>query len=131
MSTAEIALSPGARIVRSVFHLSLGQVATTAMTILYTAVVARTLGASDFGLLYILTSFATFAYVFVDWGHGPYIIREIARRPERAGDLVGSVLVVRAVTAILVCGVAVGVTWLLGYEPRTQMLTGAIIIAWI
>ena len=66
-------------LVRNVIHLGLGQVATTVLTILLSATLARTLGASEFGLLYLLTSVATFAYVVVDWGHGPYIIREAAK----------------------------------------------------
>src|SRR5262249_1621852 len=49
--------------VRSVMHLGLGQVATTVLTILLSAALARTLGPSDFGLLYLVTAIATFAYV--------------------------------------------------------------------
>ena len=78
--------------VRNVLHLGLGQVATTVLTILASAAIARTLGASDFGLLYLLTSIATFAYVVIDWGHGPYIIREVARNPVRAGELLAAIV---------------------------------------
>ena len=83
MSTTETAAPPGGGMARNAFHLGLGQVATTVLTVLLSAAVARTLGASDFGLLYLLTSIATFAYVFVDWGHGPYVTREVARHPEQ------------------------------------------------
>jgi O-antigen/teichoic acid export membrane protein len=101
------------------------------LTVLLSAAIARTLGASDFGLLYLLTSIATFAYVFVDWGHGPYIIREVARHPDRAGDLLGSVLAVRTATSLIVCGLAVVTTWLLGYDVRTRALTATMIMAWL
>jgi O-antigen/teichoic acid export membrane protein len=82
-------------LVRNVIHLGLGQVATTVLTILLSATLARTLGASEFGLLYLITSIATFAYVVVDWGHGPYIIREAAKNPQRSGELLGSAMAVR------------------------------------
>jgi O-antigen/teichoic acid export membrane protein len=116
---------------RNVVHLGLGQIATTVLTILLSAAIARTLGAADFGLLYLLTSVATFAYVFVDWGHGLYIPREVARRPERTGDLLGSVLVVRAAMALLMCVPTVAITWLLGYDLRTRALAMVTILAWL
>ena len=116
---------------RNVIHLGLGQVATTILTILLTATMARMLGPSDFGLLYLLTSIATFAYVVVDWGHGPYIIRETARNPERSGDLLGSALAVRSAAALLACVVSVAITRLLGYDMRTCVLAGALILAWL
>jgi O-antigen/teichoic acid export membrane protein len=93
------------------------------------AAVARTLGASEFGLLYLLNSIANFAYVFVDWGHGPYVTREVALRPHRSGDMMGSVLAVRAGTATVMCALAVGVTWLFGYDLRTRTLAGVLILA--
>jgi len=118
-------------IVRNVIHLGLGQAATTILTILLSATLARTLGPSDFGLLYLLTSVATFAYVVVDWGHGGLIIRETARRPDRSGDLLGSALALRTVFAFVACAVAVATTWLLGYDVRTRVLTGALILGWL
>src|ERR1700736_2651724 len=116
---------------RNVVHLGLGQVATTILAILLSATMARMLGPSDFGLLYLVISIATFAYVVVDWGHGPFIIRETARHPERSGDLLGSALAVRAPAALLACAVAVATTWLLGYDVRTRVLTGALILGWL
>jgi O-antigen/teichoic acid export membrane protein len=115
--------------VRNAIHLGLGQIGTTALTIVLNAAMARTLGASDFGLLYLLTSVATFAYVVVDWGHGGIIIRETARNPGRAGDLLGSALAVRTAFALVAVVVAVAAMWLLGYDLRTRVLTGALILA--
>ena len=43
----------------------------------------------DFGLYFLISSFATFAYVVVDWGQQFYVIREVARTPSRGGDLLG------------------------------------------
>jgi O-antigen/teichoic acid export membrane protein len=117
--------------VRNVVHLGLGQVATTVLTILLSASLARKLSQSDFGLLYLLTSIATFFYVVIDWGHGAYIIRESARHPHRSGDLLGSAIAVRTVGAVLACAVAVATTWLFGYDLRTRLLAGALILAWL
>jgi PST family polysaccharide transporter len=119
------------RMVRNFLHLGVGQVATTALTVLLSAAIARTLGAADFGLLYFVTAIATFAYVFVDWGHGPYIVREVARHPSRAGTLIGTVLIVRAATAVVVCAIVVAITRMLGYDLRTCLLAAALICAWL
>ena len=116
---------------RNVVHLGLGQVATTVLTILLSASLARKLSPSDFGLLYLLMSIATFFYVVIDWGHGAYIIRESARHPHRSGDLLGSAIAVRTVGAVLACAVAVATTWLFGYDLHTRLLAGALILAWL
>jgi len=47
--------------------LVLGQVTTTALAVVFSAALGRSLGARDFGLYFLITSFATFAYVIVDW----------------------------------------------------------------
>jgi O-antigen/teichoic acid export membrane protein len=72
-----------------------------------------------------------FAYVFVDWGHGPYVTREVAIHPHRSGEMIGSVLVVRAATALIMCGLAFIAAWLLGYDLRTRLLACFLIVSWI
>jgi O-antigen/teichoic acid export membrane protein len=130
-SAPQAAQAPRPGLARNALHLGVGQVITTVLTVLLSAAIARTLGAADFGLLYLLSSIAGFAYVFVDWGHGPYVTREVARRPERSGELLGSVLVVRAVTAVIMGGLAVVIAWLLGYDLRMCLLAGLFIMAWL
>jgi FkbH-like protein len=122
---------PQTGIVRNTFNLAMGQAATTVLTVLLSAAIARTLGPTDFGLLYFVTSAATFAYVFVDWGHGIYIVREVARHPEKTGELMGTVMVVRLATAVALCGPTVLIAWLLGYDGRTQLLIVALMTAWV
>src|ERR1700722_17213356 len=117
--------------VRNIIHLGLGQVATTVLTILLSATMARTLGPSDFGLLYLLISIATFAYVVDDWGNGVRIISETALQPERSGELLGSALALRSLCALVACAVAVATTWLLGYDLRTCVLAGVLILCWL
>src|SRR5262249_52916379 len=116
---------------RNTLSLVAGQFLSTGLTILFSAAIARTLGPADFGLLYLATSIATFAYVFVDWGYGAYVIREIARSPTRCGELMGTVTGVRAVTALVLCVPALITARLLGYDIRTQALILFVMIAWL
>src|SRR6187551_3199597 len=93
--------------VRNFIHLGLGQATTTILTILLSYVLARVLSLSEFGLMFLLTSIATFAYVVIDWGHGPLLVREIARRPDATGSLFGSAIAVRTAGAILACPIVI------------------------
>ncbi len=114
---------------RNTLNLLVGQVLTTGLMILLSAAIGRTLGPSDFGTLYLVNAVAAFAFVFVDWGHGPYVIREVARHPERAGELMGTVMALRAATALILMIPSVTLGWLLGYETRTLGFIAAMMAA--
>ena len=70
-------------IARNAMHLVAGQAATMVLGILFSAMLGRRLGAGDFGLYFLISSFSTFALVLVDWGQQYFGIREVAREPER------------------------------------------------
>ena len=106
----------------------LGQVMSTALAILFSSALGRTLGASDFGLYFMLVSFSTFAYVVIDWGQQVYVTREAARQPERGSVLLGTVLVLRTAGAALVAVLSGLAVWALGYDATTCWLTIAFII---
>ena len=116
---------------RNVFNLLMGQISTTVLTIVLSAAVARTLGPGDFGVWYLITAVSTFAFVFVDWGHGAYVIREVARHPERTGELMGTVLAVRVLSALGLIAPAVAIGWLLGYPARTLFFIAGMMVAWL
>lgn len=116
---------------RNAMHLGLGQVVTTILTILLSATLARQLGPSDFGQLYLLMSIATFAYVVVDWGHGGIVGREAARYPEKSGEFLGSAMAARTAGALIACPVVVATAWLLGYDMHMCVLAGALTLAWL
>ena len=106
-------------IARNAFYLVLGQAVTTALAILFSAALGRTLGARDFGVYFLISSFAAFAYVLVDWGQQLYVIREVARQPERGSLLLGTTLVLRAAGAALVVVPSGLAAWALGYDAIT------------
>jgi O-antigen/teichoic acid export membrane protein len=99
--------------------LVLGQVATTTLAIMLSALLGRWLGPADFGLYFLVLTTATFAFVIVEWGQMLFVVREIARDPGRAGALVGAALALRVAGALLVAGPVALVTLALGYDGRT------------
>jgi len=110
---------PGASLARNALHLVTGQVLTMLLGVVFSAALGRTLGASDFGLYFVISSFAAFALVVVDWGQQYFGIREVARVPQRGGELLGTGLVLRALGTALVCLPTGLSAWALGYDRRT------------
>jgi len=124
-------LGSRAGVARNAFNLVLGQVSTTALAIVFSAALGRALGARDFGLYFLISSFSTFAYVVVDWGQQFYVIREVARSPARGGELLGTTLVLRVAGAIAISLPAGLLGWALGYDARTCWFSVAFIAATI
>jgi O-antigen/teichoic acid export membrane protein len=121
--------APGGSVARNALHLVLGQVATTALAIVFSATLGRRLGAADFGLFFLVTTTVTFAYVVVEWGQVQFVIREVARQPDRAGLLLGTAMAWRAAGAVPVTLLAILVAWVLGYDGRTLGLLALLMLA--
>lgn len=108
--------------VRNALYLALGQAATTALAILLSAALGRSLGAADFGLYFVLITMSTSAYLLIEWGQALWVVRETARFPERAGELLGTALAFR-LAIVAIAAVPVGlVTLALGYSVETTGL---------
>lgn len=120
---------PGGSVARNAFHLVLGQVATTALAIVFSAALGRRLGAADFGLYFMVTTTATFAYVVVEWGQVQFVVREVACAPGRAGVLLGTAMAWRAAGAVPLTLAALLVAWLLGHDGRTLGLLALLMLA--
>jgi O-antigen/teichoic acid export membrane protein len=116
-------------VARNAFHLVIGQVLTTALAIVFSAALGRSLGAQDFGLYYLVSTTSLFAYVFVEWGQPYFVMREVARQPRRSGDLLGTALALRVAFAMLVLVPAGLVGWAVGYGARTLCLSILLILA--
>jgi O-antigen/teichoic acid export membrane protein len=114
---------------RNALALLAGQVASTALAIVLSAALGRSLGADDFGVYYLITTLAAFAYVFAEWGQPLFVIRAAAREPPRSGELLGSALALRAAFTLAVTVPAGLATWALGYGARTTGLAVALMVA--
>lgn len=100
-ATAASKTEAGDAIADSVLALGAGQVVTTLCAILFNGLLARTIGSSEFATYFLIVSITMFAFVFVDWGQATLVVAEAARRPDRAGVLLGTCLLFRAVSAII------------------------------
>ena len=114
---------------RNVSHLGLGQVASTALGILQTAVIGRALEPSQLGILFTVFAISTFAYVIVEWGQGTYLVREVARGRIDESELIGSALVIRLATVVISSVIAAAIALTLGYGGQVVVLTVLAMIA--
>ena len=73
--------SPSHNLARNAFFLLAGQVGSTALSVILTAVLARWLGVVQFGIYYLLAAVSMFAYVVMDWGQSAYLIRDVSAAP--------------------------------------------------
>ncbi len=120
--------SSSVHIARNAMHLVVGQAATMVLGILFSSMVGHKLGSVGFGLYFLITSFSTFALVLVDWGQQYFGIREVARHPERGGELLGTGLVLRVLGTAVVCVPAGLAAWALGYDRRTIWFSVGMIV---
>src|SRR5512142_1492750 len=104
-------LDASAALSRNAFFLVVGQAGTTALSVVLSAALGRSLGAVDFGVFYLVTTMAMFAYGVVEWGQNLYVTREVARHPARAAELLGSAVLFRVVAAAVVAGPALVLAW--------------------
>lgn len=118
VGTAAGSRASGVAIAHNAFYLVLGQIATTGLAIFASAALGRSLGASDFGIYFLVLSMATFAYVVVDWGQMLFVVREVAKDPGASATLLGTSLALRAAGAALVSIPVFLVALALGYEWR-------------
>lgn len=122
--------TPGAAIARNAVFLVSGQIAVTALSIAFTAVLGRQLGPADYGLYYFAWQSMQFAYTVVEWGQTATLIQTVARFPSRAGAVLGSGLLMRVVGAVLAAGPAALAAKALGYDLHAQILVGLLVLAW-
>jgi O-antigen/teichoic acid export membrane protein len=110
-------------LLRNVSHLGIGQVASTALGILLTAVIGRALEPAQFGILYIVLTISSFAYIIADWGQSTYLVREMARGRSDEPELIGSALLIRLATIVFSSAIAVAIALVRGYDGQIVALT--------
>jgi len=107
---------PTHRVLRSATLLVLAQIICAPVLILVNAVGARVLGAAGFGLYYQAMTFASFVFLFVEWGQASTLPGGVATDLGGIGELLGSGLVFRVATAAVACVAVPVVCILVGYD---------------
>lgn len=118
-------------LVRNVAHLAIGQVVTTGISVLLTAVIGRALEPAQLGVLYTVFAISAFVYVIVEWGQGTYLVREMARGRVDEPELIGSALLMRLAAVVVSSIVAVAIALAMGYSSEIVWFTLLAMVAGI
>jgi O-antigen/teichoic acid export membrane protein len=114
--------SPSQRVVRNTIFLTIGQVVSTPLSILASAVTARYLGPAAFGYMYLGSIFNAFGFLVVEWGLGGVLPAIVAADRSRAGALLGTSVVWRCISALGIYPVLIGLSYILGYRPEVRLV---------
>ncbi len=109
-------------IARNTSYFTLALILQKVISLSYFTLYARYLGAADLGQYYFAISITSIFGIFIDFGLGNVVTREVAKHPEKARSILKSVLAVKiplALITILILDIW-SYTW--GYDPLTQKL---------
>ena len=109
----------GALVARNMLALVFSQFITTPVSMVVNAVLARSLGAADFGIIYFANTTLLVAFLFVEWG-SQFLAGEVARNRARAGELFGAAALQRLVFAGAVLLVIPHASSLLGHDESIK-----------
>jgi O-antigen/teichoic acid export membrane protein len=117
------------RVYRNTIQLVFSQVVSVPVSIALNAFLARYLGAADFGQIYLATTFASLAFLLVDWGQISTLPARVVTDLQRAGDYLGTAVLWRLLGAVVVALVLLGGTYLLGYSSGFQAVLAIVLVS--
>lgn len=118
-------LSSGSRILSNVLHLAAGQATATAAALVWLYFVPRIIGPTGMGENAIAISVIGLLSTLLNPGVGVLLTRDIARRPERAGSLVGSGILIR------LAGLVPAAAFIVLYNKLTNVGPQLALIIWL
>src|SRR5229473_2331000 len=111
----------GALVARNMLALVFSQFVTTPVSIVVNAVLARSLGSADFGIIYFANTVLLVAFLFVEWG-SQFLAGEVARNRSKAGELFGAAAAQRLAFSAIVLLLIPRASSLLGYDRRVEIV---------
>ena len=126
--TAPVPEASNARVLKNAMVLVVAQIVTIPLSIAINAVMARYLGPSDFGYIYVATTFASFAFLIVEWGQVGSLPAQVAIDRSRAGALLGTALWWRVGGAVVAAIVLSLLAWVLRYQADFRIVLGLVIL---
>src|SRR5712692_11758774 len=109
----------GALVARNMLALVFSQFITTPVSMVVNAILARSLGAADFGVIYFANTTLLVAFLLVEWG-SQFLAGEVARNRSRAGELFGAAAAQRLAFSVLVLLLIPTASSLLGYDESIK-----------
>ncbi len=111
--------STGRRVAKNASVLMAAQLITWGMALLLTVLMSRFLGPAAIGQYQLANSLWAIVGIAVTFGMDMLLTKEIARAPEKAGQLFGTSIVLRAILFVVGFGALALYTYLVGYPLET------------
>lgn len=92
--------SPASRLIRNLAYLTTGQIATWVLSALWAFIVPRKIGAAGMGVMVVAWSVTGILSNIEALGTSNFLITEIARRPQRARNLIADAIALRLLLAV-------------------------------
>lgn len=113
--------------VKSIFKntswLSISQVITSICAFLWTIIIARYLGVSDYGIVSFAVSFTGLLGIIMDLGMSTYVTREIAKNKNKLEKYFNNLFLFKLILAVLLFFISGILLYFLGYPSLTILIT--------
>jgi len=109
------------KIGRNMFWLTVGKVATVILALGTVALMTRHLGPQGYGIFRSAQAYMAFAQLLANLGLAVIVAREIARPGADQVRILGNAIGLRLVTAAVILGTAVLLSWLIPYEAEVRL----------
>ncbi|ADC47374.1 polysaccharide biosynthesis protein [Methanobrevibacter ruminantium M1] len=113
--------------IKSIFKntgwLSVSQVITSICAFLWTIIIARYLGVSDYGIVSFAVSFTGLMGIVMDLGISTYITREIAKHKDLVRKYFNNIFLFKLILAIILFILSGLILYVMGYSHLTIIVT--------
>ena len=103
--------------------MMISQVITSICAFVWTILIARYLGASDFGIMSFAISFSTMINIFLDLGIGTYATRNISRKNKLASEYLGKLIPLKILLTFLILFISLIILILMGKNYLSTIIT--------
>jgi len=112
----------GGKVAKNTAYLVSAFIGQKLLAFVYFMVVARNVGVQGTGRYFVALSFTTIFSIFVDLGLSNVLVRETAKFPEKAKDLLSTALGIKLLLAVATVIAANFVAWLLRYPTEILIM---------
>ncbi len=114
-------------LIKSIFKntswMSVSQFITSICAFLWTILIARYLGVSDYGIVSFAISFTGLIVIFMDLGMSTYITREIAKNKNLLEKYVSNIFLFKLIISIILFFISGLILFILGYSHLTILVS--------
>ena len=103
--------------------MMISQVITSICAFVWTILLARYLGVSDFGIMSFAISFSTIINILLDLGVNTYATRDISRDTDLASEYLGKLIPLKIILSILTIFISLIILFLMGKDYLTITVT--------